>query len=84
MQGPPPLCFYCRHRRWDPGRGTHCAAFPDGVPQAVLQSRADHRQALAGDHGIAFEPREDAPQDLFAWTVEALDAQAAQPAAKSA
>jgi hypothetical protein len=46
-------CVYCRH--WIPG-GT-CAAFPEGIPQAILENEIDHREPVLGDHGVRFAPR---------------------------
>jgi hypothetical protein len=36
-----------------------CAAFPEGIPDEIYQSLADHRQPFAGDRGIRFEPMSD-------------------------
>lgn len=44
-----PMCVSCR--RYTPADQT-CAAFPDGVPQTVLESKVDHRQPMEGDHGL--------------------------------
>ncbi len=71
-QGVPPLCFHCVHRRFEPVRGTHCAAFPEGIPEDIRKLRADHRRPLDGDHGIQFALREGAAMDLFEATVEIL------------
>jgi len=46
-------CSFCRH--WL-GRKT-CAAFPDGVPAAILDNEHDHREPFAGDNGIRFEAK---------------------------
>ncbi|MCB9731990.1 MAG: hypothetical protein H6745_05080 [Deltaproteobacteria bacterium] len=54
-------CRACRHIV---GIGT-CAAFPDGIPLAIQQSRADHREPFEGDRGLRFQPTLDprAPYD---------------------
>lgn len=53
----PPICVFCEHVRrpfdWDDAR---CAAFPDGIPQAIFDNESDHRQPIDGDQGIRFEP----------------------------
>lgn len=48
-----PICYVCRHRT---RQAMTCAAFPAGIPLAVLYSEADHRQPFAGDRGITFDP----------------------------
>jgi hypothetical protein len=32
--------------------GPFCAAFPDGIPNAVYANVLDHREPVDGDHGI--------------------------------
>lgn len=53
-----PMCGLCKHfaRREYPFR---CAAYPDGIPDAIVENRVDHRKPYAGDHGIRFELAED-------------------------
>jgi len=36
-----------------------CAAFPRGIPDAILEERFDHRAAFEGDGGILFDQRPD-------------------------
>lgn len=50
---------------WHLGDGT-CAAFPDGIPMAILSGTIDHEQPVPGDGGLAYL---EAP--LSAWTGEA-------------
>ena len=55
-----PICLGCRHYdRTAPGPGIRCAAFPDGVPEEIFLSGADHREPFDGDRGIQFEPIDD-------------------------
>ena len=46
-------CVWCRHRSPD---GRRCRAYPDGIPDAILRNRHDHRSPYEGDFGLRFEP----------------------------
>ena len=54
-------CALCRHLTPNEptGRGRTCTAFPQGIPQEILQNRFDHRKPYPGDHGIRFQAEED-------------------------
>jgi phosphocarrier protein HPr len=62
-QSQPALCAVCRHR--DPASRGHwaCAAYPGGIPSALLDGLHDHRHAYPGDGGIRFEPEPGAMPD---------------------
>jgi len=49
-----PICLQCKHYH-DGERA--CAAFPEGIPDAIWEGRSDHIEPYSGDHGIQFEPR---------------------------
>ena len=76
MSGPASQCISACVRYVSPFAGTDrdftgqptCAAFPDGIPPAVLDNELDHRQPIDGDHGIRFEARQGAqfPAHVFA------------------
>jgi hypothetical protein len=52
-----PICLYCVHfDQGYKGYGFKCAAFPDAIPMAIIESQADHREPIDGDHGIQFAP----------------------------
>lgn len=58
-----PLCWTCKHLN-ENAPGMTCAAFPDGIPEPIILSDADHKKPYKGDNGIQYEPLEDgAPAD---------------------
>lgn len=69
MSQGPPMCQWCRHlRRANASEKSPftCDAYPDGIPDAILNGNVDHRLPYAGDRGILFEAREEPlPKDLF-------------------
>jgi hypothetical protein len=66
------LCSRCRHlsgvvplsRPSDAGEivsgeaevAGACAAFPNGIPDAIAEGDVEHREPYPGDRGIRFEP----------------------------
>ena len=80
------MCSLCRHLSGFPG-ATVCAAFPGGIPDAIVQFRFDHRRpwidpetGQPGDQGIplngpiTFEPAEGVRLSALAALYEKLDA----------
>ncbi len=47
-----PQCNFCAHLY--EGKGWTCSAFPEGIPQEILENRFNHREPHPGDRGIQF------------------------------
>lgn len=48
-------CYRCVHaREIEP---VTCAAFPDGIPEEILEGENDHTAPVPGDHGVRFTPK---------------------------
>lgn len=61
---PPSICDSCAHRT---ARNT-CTAFPDDIPILIgLLGLRDHRFPFEGDHGIQWEQKPGADQELSDW-----------------
>jgi len=53
-----PLCMFCRNLI-DESEVKRCRAFPEGIPEEILTTEADHRKPFEGDGGIRFESMSD-------------------------
>ncbi len=53
----PFICIWCKHfDRTVDAIAPVCTAFPTGIPAAIITNATDHRQPVAGDNGIQYEP----------------------------
>lgn len=59
MEYAPPICLKCKHYHRDKVNELTCEAYPDGIPDEILQSVVDHTESYEGDHGIQFEERKE-------------------------
>ena len=55
-------CGFCTHYFAGQER---CTAFPNGIPEDILEGRADHRLPYAGDHGIRLELKPGLPESIL-------------------
>ena len=61
----PPMCVVCARLR-DSEQGFACEAYPDGIPEQIIDGKWDHRLPQPGDHGLQFAPRDGAePQEWW-------------------
>lgn len=57
MTADPPICYNCKNRTPKQGVGAFfCSAFPAGIPDAIINNVADHREPFEGDRGILYDP----------------------------
>lgn len=47
-------CWRCAHYQGD----LVCAAFPSGIPEALLSGEDDHTRPFPGDQNLRYEPRD--------------------------
>jgi hypothetical protein len=52
-----PMCLWCRHYHRHPNRTRlTCDAYPQGIPDAIIESRADHRLTYPATTACALRP----------------------------
>ncbi len=71
-------CASCKHlSSWvTGGDGTTCAAYPEGIPDALWDNDVDHRRPAGGDHGVQWETD---GQPFPAWVFDAAGGERAYP-----
>ena len=51
-----PMCMACTRYHRDDGRmWFRCDAYPEGIPQGIIESQVDHRKPYVGDHDLQFQ-----------------------------
>ena len=50
-----PLCYDCIYYWGLKKKLFTCKAFPNGIPDVILESKFMHTKPYKGDHGIQFE-----------------------------
>lgn len=53
-------CSRCKHKAMN---GPSCAAFPEKIPDIILNGSFDHRLPFDGDMGIRFDPLDNSSGD---------------------
>jgi hypothetical protein len=51
------LCMLCQRFHAQNRDSETCDAFPQGIPEAILDMCADHREPYRGHHGLQFVAR---------------------------
>ena len=55
----PPQCLNCTRYNVYKNNTVSCNAFPNGIPDEILDAENNHDKPFKGDNGIRFEPIED-------------------------
>mgnify|MGYP001075943623 CR=1 FL=1 len=58
MPKPFKMCVFCKHtdfEKWGNMNRPNCLAYPDGIPDLILQGYHDHRYPYYEDQNIQFE-----------------------------
>ena len=49
-----PICNQCKHFKLS---NVSCTAYPNGIPDQILENLVDHTKPFIGDNGIQFEKK---------------------------
>lgn len=44
---------------------SECEAFPKGIPQKILDGTIDHKEPVAGDNNIQWQPLDNVAKDVM-------------------
>jgi len=58
MIGPAPICMTCKHYHFDNYASMTCDAYPDGIPDKIIDGKVKHNKPYNGDNGIQFEEKD--------------------------
>lgn len=75
MSAAAPICVVCKRLRETTEKSwMACDAYPRGIPDAILESRVDHRKPYRGDHGLQFLAKNKAGDATAAEIIDAAKA----------
>jgi hypothetical protein len=63
---PAPICLWCKHFDFAYS-GMRCKAFPERIPDEIVDSKIEHREPIEGDHGYVFQRIEDGAELAALW-----------------
>jgi len=52
-----PLCLECKHFYKNEYEEFCCKAFPEGIPDKIIEGKVNHKKPYKGDNGIQFEEK---------------------------
>jgi len=77
-----PICVTCLYLMQGGVDKLRCVAFPDGIPDAILDGSHDHREEFPGDQGIRYTVADvpNAPEEQRAILADDNDVKALREA----